>query len=63
MVPRIHYLEISRELAKIDDPRASAGVRAINDLLEERARLARQANRVERNIKPVSKSWFKSWFS
>ena len=47
MLPRKHYREIIRALAEINDSRAMDGVSAINDLLDERARLASRVIRAE----------------
>jgi hypothetical protein len=48
MLPRKHYRDVARELSKLTDPAAQAAVQAINDLLEERARLTRRVLRTER---------------
>jgi hypothetical protein len=45
MHSRRHYREIAKELSLLNDPAAQAGVRAINDLLEERARLSKRVLR------------------
>ncbi len=47
MLPRKHYREVTRALAEINDSRAMAGVSAINDLLDDRARLANRVIRAE----------------
>jgi hypothetical protein len=47
MLPRRYYREVARELSEINDPKAHAGACAINDLLDERARLAKRIIRAE----------------
>ena len=47
MLPRRQYREVARALAEISDDRAQAGVSAINNLLDERARLANRVIRAE----------------
>ena len=51
MLPRRHYREVARKLAESTEPAAQAGVRAINSLLEERARLLNRIIRAE-GLKP-----------
>jgi hypothetical protein len=47
MRPRKHYREVVRALSLLNEPAAKAGVSAINDLLDERARLSKRVMRAE----------------
>ncbi len=47
MLPRRYYRKVTRALAEINDSRAMDGVSAINDLLDDRARLANRVIRAE----------------